>query len=62
MLSTCKWKMNILVAGGSHYKVECGEIDNLRYYPPDGCPAVSDHQAYYSFIYCPYCGKEIERI
>ena len=60
MENKCVWEYVNLVDGLSHYTVECGKEDKLKYYS-----GYTDYHYngsdYYRFEYCPFCGKEIER-
>ena len=46
----CKWILN---ESGNGYLTECFSIYFHR---------IKDMKPYINFIYCPYCGKEIEEI
>ena len=53
--------MNV-ISGGSYYNVQCGEADKLKYHDIGFNSSVPHPDTYYRFEYCPFCGKEIERV
>ena len=61
-MDTCKWTYSNQISGNSFYKVECGSLDNLKYYAQGWGEYANKAKAYYHFVFCPFCGKKIERV